>query len=260
METNRICPNCHKPLATDVPLGLCPECLIKSGLHTGTAPGAPEAVGARFVPPPVAEIAQLFPQLEILEFIGKGGMGAVYKARQPGLDRLVALKILPPAAAGDPGFAERFNREARALARLNHPNIVAVHDFGQAGALHYLVMEFVDGANLRQVERARETVARASAGDRAADLRGAAIRPRRRHRPSRHQAREHPARQKGPGEDHRLRHRQDPGREYRPGDADGREGRGRHAALHGARSRSRSRRRWIIARTFIRWASCSTKC
>jgi serine/threonine protein kinase len=106
------------------------------------------------VPPPVADIAKLFPQLEILEFIGKGGMGAVYKARQPNLDRLVALKILPPAAASDPGFAERFNREARALARLNHPNIVAVHDFGQAGTLHYLVMEFVDGGNLRQIERA----------------------------------------------------------------------------------------------------------
>ncbi|HEY1790521.1 MAG TPA: protein kinase, partial [Verrucomicrobiae bacterium] len=107
----------------------------------------------RFVPPPVEEIARLFPQFEILGFIGKGGMGAVYKARQPGLDRLVALKVLPPAVGSDPSFAERFTREARALARLNHPNIVAVYDFGTAGALNYLVMEFVDGANLRDVER-----------------------------------------------------------------------------------------------------------
>ena len=134
METERICPSCHKPLAPDVPLGLCPECLMKAGLNTGTDPGDPPLSAAGFVPPPVADIAKLFPQLEILEFIGKGGMGAVYKARQPSLDRLVALKILPPAAAGDPGFAERFNREARALARLNHPNIVAVHDFGAARA------------------------------------------------------------------------------------------------------------------------------
>ena len=154
METERICPTCHKPLAPDVPLGLCPECLMKAGLNTGTEPGGEGPKGSGFVPPPVAEIAKLFPQLEVLEFVGKGGMGAVYKARQPNLDRFVALKILPPAAAGDPGFAERFNREARALARLNHPNIVAVHDFGQAGALHYLVMEFVDGGNLRQIERA----------------------------------------------------------------------------------------------------------
>jgi serine/threonine protein kinase len=66
----------------------------------------------------------------------------------------VALKILAPRVAGDAGFAERFNREARALARLNHPNIVAVHDFGRAGGLHYLLMEFVDGPNLRQVQQA----------------------------------------------------------------------------------------------------------
>src|ERR1035437_8171137 len=154
METERICPNCHKPLPPDVPLGLCPECLMKAGLNTGTEPAVVGSTGSGFVPPPVEEIAKLFPQLEVLEFIGKGGMGAVYKARQPSLDRLVALKILPPAAASDAGFAERFNREARALARLNHPNIVAVHDFGRAGTLHYLVMEYVDGGNLRQIERA----------------------------------------------------------------------------------------------------------
>jgi serine/threonine protein kinase len=151
MDTKRICPGCQKPLPPDVPLGLCPECLIKAGFNTGTEPGD-ESTG--FIPPPVEQIAKLFPQLEIIEFIGKGGMGAVYKARQPALDRFVALKILPPRVAGAPGFAERFNREARALARLVHPNIVAVHDFGQAGELHYFIMEFVDGANLRELERA----------------------------------------------------------------------------------------------------------
>ncbi len=107
-----------------------------------------------FVPPSVHDIAQLFPQLEIIELIGQGGMGAVYKAKQPGLDRLVALKILPPRPGNDPGFADRFTREARALARLSHPNIVAVFDFGQAGGLHYFIMEYVDGPNLRQVEQA----------------------------------------------------------------------------------------------------------
>ncbi len=154
METQRICQNCRKPLAADVPLGLCPECLIRSGLPTETGPGVPsEMAAARFVPPPVEEIARLFPQFEILGLIGKGGMGAVYKARQPSLDRFVALKVLPPAVASDPGFAERFNREARALARLSHPNIVAVHDFGKAGPLPYLLMEFVDGTNLREIEQ-----------------------------------------------------------------------------------------------------------
>ena len=102
----------------------------------------------------MAEVAELFPQFEILELLGHGGMGAVYKARQPALDRLVALKILPPQASDDSGFADRFTREARALARLSHPNIVAVHDFGQAGGLHYFVMEYVEGVNLRQLEQA----------------------------------------------------------------------------------------------------------
>jgi len=119
-----------------------------------TAPDAsadPDFVSA----PPPTEIATHFPQLEIIELLGRGGMGWVYKARQTKLDRVVALKLLPPDRDGDPSFAERFQREARALARLNHPNIVAVFDFGQAGPYFYFVMEFVDGANLRQLERAR---------------------------------------------------------------------------------------------------------
>ena len=101
--------------------------------------------------PTVEVLAPLLPQLEILELLGQGGMGAVYKARQPSLDRLVAVKILPPEVGRDPAFAERFTREARALARLSHPNIVAVHDFGQSGGLFYFVMEYVDGVNLRQL-------------------------------------------------------------------------------------------------------------
>jgi hypothetical protein len=80
-------------------------------------------------------------------------MGAVYKARQPKLDRLVAVKILPPDWGKDRGFADRFQREAKALARLSHPQIVGVHDFGEVDGLFYLVMEYVDGANLRHILR-----------------------------------------------------------------------------------------------------------
>ena len=83
-------------------------------------------------PPSVAELAAKFPQLEILELIGKGGMGAVYKARQRQLDRIVALKILPPGIGDDPAFAERFAREAKALAKLNHPGIVTNLRFSAA--------------------------------------------------------------------------------------------------------------------------------
>ncbi len=78
-------------------------------------------------------------------------MGVVYKARQPKLNRLVALKILAPEKGADPKFAERFLREAQALARLSHPNIVTVHDFGEAEGLYYLLMEYVDGMTLRQL-------------------------------------------------------------------------------------------------------------
>ena len=148
MDTLRICPQCHKPLPPEAPQGLCPECLLKAGLASAatTLPNTGSAA-----PPAPADLAAHFPQLEILELLGAGGMGMVYKARQPQLDRLVALKILSPdIAAKDAAFAERFLREARALARLNHPNIVAVFDFGQAGSFYYFIMEFVDGANLRE--------------------------------------------------------------------------------------------------------------
>jgi predicted Ser/Thr protein kinase len=143
------CPQCGAARPSGALEGLCPACLLRQGPDTGPAPGS-----VPFQPPTLEEVAKLFPQLEILAFIGKGGMGAVYKARQPELDRLVALKILPPQAAGGAGFAERFNREARALAKLNHPNIVAVHEFGQAGGSPFFIMEFVDGLTLRQLEQA----------------------------------------------------------------------------------------------------------
>jgi len=112
---------------------------------------------AGFVPPEPAELAKQFPQLEILELLGQGGMGAVYKARQKQLDRLVALKILPPQVAQTEAFAERFTREARSLAKLSHPRIVSVYDFGHTeDGLYYFIMEFIDGTDLRHVIQAGE--------------------------------------------------------------------------------------------------------
>ncbi|HEU5122717.1 MAG TPA: protein kinase [Verrucomicrobiae bacterium] len=167
------CPKCGSPLNVDAPEGLCPACLLQHGFATE---GGASAGQTAFVPPTISELARLFPQLEIISLIGKGGMGAVYKARQPALDRMVALKILAPQPGTELDFASRFAREAKALARLNHPNIVGVYDFGvvttlsESGhrtdatssesahisnaALSYFLMEFVDGPNLRQVEQA----------------------------------------------------------------------------------------------------------
>ncbi len=160
MSEPQLCPQCGGEIPSGAPAGLCPKCLMLAGLEsrpavdpsTAATQPPPSAASTGFVPPTVEEVAAKFPQLEVLELLGRGGMGAVYKARQRELDRLVAVKILPPEVSRDPAFAERFTREARALARLNHPNIVGVYDFGRTGdgTLFYFVMEYVDGVNLRQ--------------------------------------------------------------------------------------------------------------
>ena len=146
------CPDCGEPVPADSPQSLCPACLMRQALasHTiQTEGGKPSSVP----PPTPEEIADRFPQFEILECLGRGGMGVVYRARQKSLNRPVAIKILAPERAGETRFAERFAREAKILAQLNHPHIVTIHDFGETGGLFYLVMEFVDGVNLRDLLR-----------------------------------------------------------------------------------------------------------
>jgi len=163
MNTKRICSTCGKPVEANAPEGLCPDCLMKAAIGTGVDLGTDTESGApspRFVPPAIAELAAKFPQLEIIKLIGQGGMGAVYKARQPKLNRIVALKILPPAISNDPAFAQRFTREAQALAQLNHPGIVTLYEFGETNGQFYFLMEFVDGLNLRQLLHAGRVSAR----------------------------------------------------------------------------------------------------
>jgi len=179
MNRPQYCPKCGAELSEDAPAGLCPRCLVAAGFESeaGSQANQPKSAleaptidspspGRGFLPPSPTQLADKFPQLEILELLGHGGMGAVYKARQTNLDRLVALKIIRPEATHDPTFAERFNREAKTLARLSHQHIVAVHDFGEieyseaedapARRLYYFLMEYVDGSNLRQLMRAAE--------------------------------------------------------------------------------------------------------
>jgi len=114
--------------------------------------------GGSFVPPSPEDLDLILDAYEFLELLGRGGMGAVYKARQKSLDRLVAIKILPPGLiegddAGDGFFfAERFQREARAMAKLCHPNIIGVYDFGQAGdGQFFFVMEYIEGTDLHSL-------------------------------------------------------------------------------------------------------------
>ncbi|HXR06639.1 MAG TPA: protein kinase [Candidatus Acidoferrum sp.] len=153
MDTTRICAQCHAPLAADATGALCPNC---QRTPTGIASLPPPPTGAPFSPPTAAQIAEFFPQLEVYELLGFGGMGMVYKARQLNLDRLVALKILSPELSSQPAFAERFSREAKALARLHHSNIVSVYDFGRAGPYYYFLMEYVDGVDLHTLIQRKE--------------------------------------------------------------------------------------------------------
>jgi len=147
------CPSCGTLLDQNterLSLGLCPRCLLAESLQT--TQGAPHSTS----PPSLEEISSAFPDLEVIELIGKGGMGAVYKCRQKSLDRFVALKILPQTLAADESFALRFQAEAKALATLNHPNIVTIHDYGHQGDFNFLLMEFVDGLNLRHLINSRQ--------------------------------------------------------------------------------------------------------
>src|ERR1035438_1857250 len=147
------CPKCGATLPSTATAGLCPRCLMAEAMVPTQVDAEPAAARQTLAP---AELAPFFPQLEILECLGRGGMGLVYKARQKTLNRIVALKLLAPERVRDAQFAERFTREAQALAALSHPNIVTVYDFGQAGGFYFLLMEFVDGLNLRQLLRLRK--------------------------------------------------------------------------------------------------------
>jgi serine/threonine protein kinase len=100
---------------------------------------------------------------EIKALLGAGGMGQVYRAHDPRLEREVAIKVLSAALAHEPGYLERFRREARAVAKLNHPNVVQVYDFGEQGDLTYLVMPLISGGTLREYLAHRQVLPLAEA-------------------------------------------------------------------------------------------------
>lgn len=164
MSGNLKCKECGCILKQDDLQGLCPQCLMKLGLQQTNETIESDISEKRdgdkgcntpmswFELPELSDLAEQFGQLEEIELVGQGGMGAVYKARQKQLDRMIALKILPDDRAVSEAFPERFMREARSLAKLNHPNIVTVYDFGHTeSGLYYFLMEFVEGTNLRNV-------------------------------------------------------------------------------------------------------------
>jgi serine/threonine protein kinase len=131
-----------------------PASLLRAAITSARSSAAGGTDTTAWDPPLPDELAELIPGYNITDIIGRGGMGAVYRAVQTSLDRQVAIKLLPAELGADPEFEARFRHEAKAMARLNHPAIVQIYDFGQTVVGHYFfVMEYVDGTDLHQLIR-----------------------------------------------------------------------------------------------------------
>ncbi len=154
MKDDQRPPDASDPLPAII-RGLNPGELFARGMQTVKMSGVGSG-GGPWTPPRIDEMTRLFPGYEILTLLGHGGMGAVYKARQISLDRIVAIKLLPLQIGRDREFTERFTREAQTMARLHHPNLVALYNFGQTPEGHlFFVMEYVEGATLHDLAHTR---------------------------------------------------------------------------------------------------------
>ncbi len=144
VDANR-CEQCGTPMPSGVLQAVCPLCVLNQIKLTGFS-GASGA--APFDPLTATELSELLPNFEVDAIIGRGGMGVVYKARQKNLDRQVAIKLLPVEVAVDPEFEDRFMLEAKTMAKLDHPNVAHIYDFGEVEGQYYIVMEYVEGHHL----------------------------------------------------------------------------------------------------------------
>ncbi|HVY68905.1 MAG TPA: protein kinase [Verrucomicrobiae bacterium] len=146
------CPECGAPISGSAPRRLCSRCLVANALGTeDTSPH--DEVALR----PIEELNHSFADFEIRRLVGRGGMGAVYEAWQESLGRSVALKVLPPVLLRSHDFLERFQREAKIMARLEHPNIARVYDSGiTADGEAFIVMELVNGEPITTFAAAHE--------------------------------------------------------------------------------------------------------
>jgi len=163
------CPSCGAALPSDAPKGFCPRCLYRLGFDEAMEsrrPVQPDAVDSPSGPAATPALAKIrdFGDYELLEEIGHGGMGVVYKARQKSLDRIVALKLLLFGPHAPPESVKRFRAEAVATAALQHPNIVAIHEVGFCEGQHFIAMDYVEGPCLSGLIRGSPLPARRAAG------------------------------------------------------------------------------------------------
>lgn len=167
MPGDRRCPQCGRPLSEGTLEGVCPVCSLQGVLKivSPTAAGK-EPASAAFPdradlnPPP----PRRFGDYELLELLARGGMGVVYKARQTRLNRIVALKMIRAGVLASPAEIARFHTEAEAIARLQHPNIVAIHEIGEHDGRHFFTMDYVAGRTLAEVVRDGPLPSRRAAG------------------------------------------------------------------------------------------------
>lgn len=150
MKTTPICKNCGTALAgAGEDDGYCPACILRQSLLM-SSPGLLQTVIAEINPTP-----KIFGSYELMEEIGRGGMGVVYKARQRSLNRTVALKLLVSGAYSSEALLRRFQIEAESAAGLQHPGIVAIHECGEQDNQPYYAMEYVEGRNLSEVSNSQ---------------------------------------------------------------------------------------------------------
>lgn len=168
------CSRCASELAAESVAGLCPRCLVRM-LRAGPEPdGGSEELN---IPPPVSvaarspelpiRTARLFGDFELIEELSQGGMGTVWRARQAGLKREVALKMILAGRFANDREVKRFRAEAEAVAQLDHPNIVPIYEVGEAEGQHYFAMKLMEGGSLADaLGRRRRSAARPTSGDR----------------------------------------------------------------------------------------------